>query len=515
MRISDVSISQIRAFRSDDVQEADSPGTGTGKITPFDAHGQFRNALAPRGGLAFDGTAATRIRSDLSGQSLGAVPKSIVVVAEIPAANPAGFRCIAFVGSSPTADDAANTLTLYVTTAGKLDVALYGASSADYRDKRSTASVVSLYGGKRVIIAVACNADGTLSVYVNGTALAMDADTTGGAAPANWLGSVTSSYFVVGTLGWAGAIYGASLYNLALSAADAREIFELGGAVPFKYQFGSQAELIAVADDRTFASDTGFWNIKAGGATISGGAANMGNGEYIAHSLSLGFQAGKAYRWTANSTGDALRTWDGNVVDYTLGIPTGAQSIVAVVPAGASGALYVGSNGGVGITLDSLSIVRVGAIVHLPLNEGIGYQLHDESTNKLDAVMTTTGVSHLIPKRIGFVRGTLSWSATHEGKSLIGQRALPPGAVLTLATLKASAGSSGSGATLGTTNSATRWSTAAVFTTAKKVLTLANQLPASDTGDSDNDLIVDPDTANFTGTIQAEVHYANTEGTAS
>jgi hypothetical protein len=158
-------------------------------------------------------------------------------------------------------------------------------------------------------------------------------------------------------------------------------------------------------------------------------------------------------------------------------------------------------------------LTQLGAVVHLPLNDGIGYQLHDESSNKLDAVMTITGVSHLQPAKQGYVRATLTWAGTHESKNVLGvvQRALPAEAVLRFATLKASAASTGSGATLGTSNSATRWSAAAPFTTAKKMITLSEQLPASSSG-ADLDLMFDPDTANYTGSIQVEVHYSVTEG---
>ena len=52
---------QIRAVTATDMEDYDDPSLGTNgsrKGSPFDIHGQFRNALAPRGGIALDGTAA-------------------------------------------------------------------------------------------------------------------------------------------------------------------------------------------------------------------------------------------------------------------------------------------------------------------------------------------------------------------------------------------------------------------------------------------------------------------------
>jgi hypothetical protein len=77
---------------------------------------------------------------------------------------------------------------------------------------------------------------------------------------------------------------------------------------------------------------------------------------------------------------------------------------------------------------------------------------------------------------------------------------------------QATAGSSGSGLTVGTTNSATYWVALNTYTAnQKKVHTLAARVPAG-TNVNNLDFIIDPDTANFTGTISFEVHFAVTEG---
>jgi hypothetical protein len=47
---------------------------------------------------------------------------------------------------------------------------------------------------------------------------------------------------------------------------------------------------------------------------------------------------------------------------------------------------------------------RIGCIADLPLDEGIGYQFHDRSSNHFDALASTSGVTHLVPKTEGKVR---------------------------------------------------------------------------------------------------------------
>jgi len=55
--------------------------------------------------------------------------------------------------------------------------------------------------------------------------------------------------------------------------------------------------------------------------------------------------------------------------------------------------------------IDSMTITRIGASLHLPMDEGIGLQLHDASTNHNDAILSATGTQHLIPKDAGHIRG--------------------------------------------------------------------------------------------------------------
>jgi len=53
---------------------------------------------------------------------------------------------------------------------------------------------------------------------------------------------------------------------------------------------------------------------------------------------------------------------------------------------------------------DNFEVTKLGCLAALPMDEGIGYQLHDLSDNKFDALLSTSGFEHLKPKREGFIR---------------------------------------------------------------------------------------------------------------
>jgi hypothetical protein len=56
------------------------------------------------------------------------------------------------------------------------------------------------------------------------------------------------------------------------------------------------------------------------------------------------------------------------------------------------------------IKFADVEATTLGCIADLPLDEGIGYQFHDRSPNHFDALASTTGVTHLVPKQTGKVR---------------------------------------------------------------------------------------------------------------
>jgi hypothetical protein len=74
-------------------------------------------------------------------------------------------------------------------------------------------------------------------------------------------------------------------------------------------------------------------------------------------------------------------------------------------------------------------LVKLGAVVHWPLDDGFTYLLKDQGSNKLHAVMTTAGVTHLLPQnRPHHVRGTTS---TNGNQQMWGQVLIPANSQIT------------------------------------------------------------------------------------
>ncbi|MBS0632017.1 MAG: hypothetical protein JSS11_08900 [Verrucomicrobia bacterium] len=518
-----------------------------------------RNALAPRGGVIIDGTSPGGFSSTLTNQNIGTEPFSVHTIFEASGTQvSAAFTAIWYLSlNSLTAFNPNAVSLLYSGT--NLSVIMYGSALTDYNQWVWT-GFQAAYAGKRMHVTFVRNASGNPAIYVNGLDVTGLGTFSTGGTPPTWQGSITSTYFWGGRgktdVSYTGSMYGLTLYIQALTASDVLEIFELGGAVPARFRWGSlvnknpytNAYGYGAADSSSISSIGGGSSAftmsavagqRTGGAgayVFRGTANDVLNRNVITSNFPVGIQIAKgqvvAIRvWIKGTTSVAASIFpnirgSGFSQDFggTFALAqtissTWAQYMftVTAVLGGTIGSLSLCSIAGVQvgdyIDFDDLEIITRGAALHLPLDDGIGYQLHDASSNELDAVMTTVGLTHAIPVRRGFVRGTLTWAGTHEGKSLLGQRAFPDGFVLGTVTLKPTVSTSGSGSTLGTSNSATRWrGLTALTANAKAVATLANQLPAGTTA-NDADLVLDPDTANYTGSISLEAHYAVTSGT--
>ena len=416
------------------------------------------NALAPRGGLGFVGTSNSRVYSTLTGQSIGTDDFSLSFVLEVPKSNPASVIGIGYLGSSATTYAATGGVSVNIDGNGTLSVNF--TDGTNFHSKQ-VGGFVSLYAGKRVHLVVT-RAGTTIAIYVNGLVLiATDFGTT----PA-YSQSITSTYFGVGydtpSEVFTRSIYSASVFNFALGAADIQEIYELGGAIPERFKFGSQTALYssdfsAGIDGWTNNSDvagTPAGNIdgisgqdnwlrvendtgSAGvlGLAKSGGPVVLASGKKYSIALTFfvdGAVADMPFVVIAN-TGTApgsLAAEFKNVVATTPGTP---QTIVSVLTGQGFG-MQVRStmnSGGTGAPMApseafyvrGVTIKQLGAVVHLPLDDGLGYELMDLSPNRLHGVMSSAGVSHLLP-RLGPAR-VRSTTNTNGNQQLFGGVVLP------------------------------------------------------------------------------------------
>lgn len=387
--------------------------------------GPYRNALAPSGGLAFDGNSSGGVTATLTNQNIATDSFALTFVVKPATAAPVGVSetyATLYDSGSPY------SVTVRGETGGQLRVLLFGASGSDFV-RWTLAGWFTNYGGKEIQVSFVRNASGNPTIYFNGG----DVTSSGSfdsAGSCSWQGSVTSTYFGA-ALGGAFILRRLSLYNLALAPADVTEIYELGGAVPERFKFGSQATI-------------------TGDPIVNGIAGNNAYGTFSGAS-STGFTAADTSGFHAASIGAAISTVLGSKVRVkaTLTLNSGGAPSVGLFTSGVSGmstgdaALSAGVNsveltatqlnatarlsffrtGATDFVLTDVKSQRLGAVVHYDADlDGIGYQLHDQSTNKLHARLTTTGVSWTKAATMGYVKalsdGTTSAQALGGGTIL-------------------------------------------------------------------------------------------------
>lgn len=425
-------------------------GTDNAKyVTPLGFVGAvsaLRNALAPRGGLAFDGTAASRSATTLTNQNIGTDAFSVSVIAKVPTSAPSGFPDLVALASSYSSGGLGNAFNLGFRNDGSLGAAITGTTSGDY-NLATVAGFITAYAGKVVHI-VFTRSGTTIAIYVNGVAQTLANSSAG--TPPTWAGSITSTYLVAGcaynntSYVLTTPVYSYSLYNLALTQADVTEIVELGGAVPERFKFGSQAATYT----SNFASGGSAWTEWAGGNTVAtinnDGVAGVDDTMRIEKGGAGAFQYsaptssvnGKAHRLTFDYYSDSAS----GIGAFAFG-GTGTTSNTITVVAGSwqtnqvlewvnGPGLALHYFGGSGLLLTgkylyfkNMVIKRLGAVVHYDADlEGVGYQLHDQSTNKLHALLTTTGLSWSKAATMGYVKvlsdGTTSAQALGGGTIL-------------------------------------------------------------------------------------------------
>lgn len=321
---------------------------------------------------------------------------------------------------------------------------------------------------------------------------------------------------------WHGRLYGPpTSYNYGLTGAQVAALFATGGPAAAD-RGGSMTALNASA-----------WVAYNGAATslvsASGASVALTNSTALASGARtdtfIGKKAGHVYRLSANVT-----AYSGPARMYLVADPSGAPTLVSgVVNVSATGlrnfdltllpagvgvavALVIDASSDIGsLSLTGAVLLSRGTLAQFDAYQpGAGYQWHDVSgtTPPADIILPASGVEWLLPATTGThtVRGHATWTGTHEAKSLLGQVALPGNARVLSITTSATTASSGSGLTLGTTNTAARWVALNTYGTGLKAHTVANPFPAA-TAAADLDIVVDPDTANFTGTIDVVVEY--------
>lgn len=337
---------------------------------------------------------------------------------------------------------------------------LRGATVNDYNNG-SIANIVSTYGGKIIQVIFVRNSSGNPAVYINGVAQTVSFGTNG--TPPTWQGTVTSTNLVLG--GMSGEVsntqfFCASLYNLALSAADALELFELGGAVPYRFQFGTTA--LYTSD---FSVNADGWLDAIGTTTITGNtdginaqndwlaATKTANSVISIYKTAMtSAYSGKAIRakvrvfvpigstasyvgWyfnnSSNTANPATAVAANNQYDLDavwvlpFGIAASPRNGLRTTNAANSADVSVGN--GESLYFKNIVWQQVGAICHFNLEDGISRQIRDSSVNNAHAISVTSGVTHLAAKDDGRYQQT---ALTANGELLDTDGLLPIDAVL-------------------------------------------------------------------------------------
>lgn len=505
IRIKDLT-TQARSVASDDFLELDGATNASRRISPNDSHGQFRNALAKRGAIAGDGTSGAGISRDCgSAVAIAASdPVAYDIWLQIPSSNPSAIRGI--MGQSDTARNnvRAGAVDAYLDTSRNFIGRLYGATTSDYRQ---ISVALANWSGKWTHLFFDVRGG---ALYVNGIA-ATATETTAGSPPA-WSAAVTGTVINVGTRTsgneFVGPMADFHLWNQTVAPADVLEIYELGGGVPERlkwasmdcYPVGGAAKVGALDGTTTTANDgAGGGGV---GQTAVAGARTGGSGNYVERitanggssfgtqiGLFAGFPGGNAFglvSYPVNTAGQQVRVrgWskiNSGAFTFTIGgVNIGATSswtqfdlTVAIgknyraVPCVAFA--FSGNVATDSIDFDDMQVTALGAVIHLPLDAGGGFQLRDNSANRLHALMTATGVSHVLPLN-GPFRARFQ-SNTNGNQQLGGQVVIPANAQILRVRAKASTGTPN--VTLGTSSGGAQIVASVALSTAWQTLTIA------------------------------------------
>lgn len=492
---------------TDDFYDEDGTVNGSRKISPHDAHGQFRNALAPRGGVAFDGTTSPNTKlTTVAGaaMAINTDARSLCWGMQVPATAPSSSQVLAIIGASASATD--SYIRVVLTNGGALAVRIYGATSSDYRET-TFAGIVTSFGGKEIHCVFAADSSGR-NLYINGLARTLTADTTGGSPPANWQGAIAVSTGVMsfwGDLAW--LLHYGHVWNMVIDSAIAIEVYESGGLVPDRFKFGSQTARYT----SDFSAGLNGWGGTDNSVTLTGNIDADADGAGIPPSNDWlralnphlwaqmycsipNLTFGKMYQSTAQIFTPASYTGPGYIsASYMVNGPV--YGSVALVPGSTvslacstfkalASRFMLGTattlNGAPGNSnnanfdqvfyLKSVVHRQVGAVAYLPLDDGLGYQLQDVSTNRLHALMTTTGVSHIAPL-YGPGRVRYLTDGTTVAQKLCGGTTLP--ALCQILRIRARAQSGTPNIILGSSSGGTQIVASVALSTTWKDLTIA------------------------------------------
>jgi len=340
-----------------------------------------------------------------------------------------------------------------------------------------------------------------------------------------WTDQVDGQY-LIGSYRDAGSSYpisymdgGLELLNFAPSLAELNYRIRNGVWEP-KFAEGKTA--LYTTD---FSTSTG-WLMSNGTVAIASGVASYDGSADVTmyRNFPDGVRVGMPVRLTFTSSATGKLYFQGNMttewleefsVGYSVNVAVGVNVFEGTLSSVASQRFGIRFRSAGGAwDMDDLTLDILGVTTSLDLSDGGGYQPKNPraANGSSQWSMSTSGVTWTKPATYGktlSVTGSLTWAGTHEAKSLLGQKALPSNAIIDAITFVATAGSTGDGITIGTTTDPDQFVTVNTYTTTAENFAGSQLTSPFPGGTATNDLtiVVDPDTANYTGSITTTVTY--------
>lgn len=499
---------------------------------------QLFTGIPPPQYIIDDGVSANRAQVLTPGTigNVAGLPITVEASVYVPTSNPAAGIDIAYIGGQATGAFSANLLRISILTDGSLTVREYGATTSDTRSLDYAGFRANFSGLPIRLVVSFPEGDSTTNpkITINGTdwTSGFTLSTTG--TPPNWLHPSLSTSHILAAYGWPGGIDPeVRCYVGAWSDTEAAT-WTAGGKRP---TWATLAGSAVPSYSQDFASGTDSWTIVSASLTAPVNNAGRLRYEGTASSGTTGvfrpsvFTLGRKYLITATfevsaalvgrldyvgirTLGDLMSsgaplTGSTPVTLSFIYTPsadhTGGGTRLSFGFGSSSSSIYTsGIGAGNFIWIDDVRIRDLGQIadpIVLP-----GFAMGDRHGRMSPRLVGKRAVSQL---QGGSITQTVSWTGSHEAKSVFGGQVLPANAVVDSITLDPDFASTGSGWTVGNTNDPDQYKTAATFTATPYhygASALASPFPGG-TAASDLDIVVDPDTANVTGSIAVTVTY--------
>jgi hypothetical protein len=472
-----------------------------------------------KGYVQSDGaTANRRIEWTLgaAGNVAGSDLSEVGHVFRVPTGNLPVSPRILFIGPNTTFPGN-NSLAVTIGATGALAITAEGSVAGTNRRSLTWAQFRPTYSGQVIRMDIVFTS-GTNNpvIYINGVDVSANfLLTTAGVVP-DWMSSsLVPTYRVVG-IDWPSSDFTPGFpINRALSASEIQQMIDSGEESASDGLGGTMTAL----GDPTLSSDSSvFWSdpsnvFTVGGGQIIGSAIPQFSALFGNNTSNRFMRAGQRIRYsiTVSAVSGQFAIQQGANINPTIvtfsspGTYSGTYTAVTIDNSAFAFALKLLSVGPGSITVTALSLIYEGSLIQPVFQPGP--VIADSGPNGISGVMI--GMNQVTHNSIwGEVSGQATWAGTHEAKRIFATSTpyLPQNAVITSITTKATAASSGSGLTIGTTNSNNRYVTLNTYTTAAKSHALSNRTPAG-TATNDLDIVIDPDTANYTGTISVTIKY--------